>query len=240
MKKEIVLVISILCFASCTSSKPAKKSDAEFEKALQESEKDKNKKLDFLADEKLPNDEFIPPDTAGTLDTAVAPVEYKEIKPTTFAKYRIQVFAGSAENAYKNYTLLSSNPDYKEVYMIQDKDGKWKVWVGAYPTHSDADAARAKFIQSGFPDAWINEMKGSYAPAGPMFWVQIGSFQNESSAQKAKADAEGRIKENVTIEIVDKIWKVWVGGFSERTQADELKKRIQTQYPKSFIVRYGE
>ena len=124
--------------------------------------------------------------------------------------------------------------------MVQDRDGKWKVWAGAYPTHEEAEQAKNKFIQSGFPDAWINEMKGKYAPAGPMFWVQIGSFANESSAQKAKTDAESRIKEKVSIEVVDKAWKVWVGGFAERAQADELKKKMQSQYPKSFVVRYGE
>ncbi|MBL7959706.1 SPOR domain-containing protein [bacterium] len=241
MKRGIVFLLSVVFFTSCTATQPAKKSDADFAKALEESEKNKNKKLDFLADEKLPNDEFIPVDTAGVSDTAVVmPVEYKEIAPTTFAKYRIQVFAGSAENAYKNYVQLSSNPENKEVYMVQDQDGKWKVWVGAYPTHADAEAAKAKFIQSGYPDAWINEMKGRYAPAGPAFWVQIGSFQNEASAQKAKAEAETRIKEQVSIELVDKTWKVWVGGFAERGQADELKKKVQTFYPKSFIVRHGE
>ncbi|MBL7995480.1 SPOR domain-containing protein [bacterium] len=241
MKRGIACLLSIISFTSCATMQPGKKSDADFVKALEESEKNKNKKLDFLADEKLPNDEFIPPDTADISAAAVVmPVEYKEIAPTTFAKYRIQVFAGSVENAYKNYVQLSSNPENKEIYMVKDQDGKWKVWAGAYSTHADAETAKAKFIQSGYPDAWINEMKGRYAPAGPAFWVQIGSFQNEASAQKAKAEAESRIKENISIELVDKTWKVWVGGFAERGQADELKKKIQTFYPKSFVVRHGE
>ncbi len=242
MIKIFFFCAGFVFFTACTSTQPAKKSDADFAKALEESEKNKNKKLDFLADEKLPNEEFTPVDTVtASVDTVVAaPVEYKEIAPSTFAKYRIQVFAGSAENAYKNYRQLSSDPENKEVYMVQDKDGKWKVWAGAFPTHEEAEQSKNKFIQSGFPDAWINEMKGKYAPAGPMFWVQIGSFANESSAQKAKADAESRIKEKVSIEVIDKAWKVWVGGFAERAQADELKKKIQSQYPKSFVVRYGE
>lgn len=241
MRKGFLFILSVLYIAACTTTQPSKKSDADFAKVLEESEKNKNKKLDFLADEILPNEEFIPADTAVTLDTSVVVIpEYKEIVPVNLARYRIQVFAGSAENANKNYVQLSSNPENKDVYMVQDKDGKWKVWVGAYPTHAEAETAKSKFIQSGFPDAWISEMKGQYAPAGPMFWVQIGSLQNETAAQKAKAEAEARIKEKVTIEFVDKSWKVWVGGFSERAQAEELKKKLQKQYPKSFVVRYGE
>lgn len=237
MIRVLMFCTVLMCFISCTAAQPVKKTDADFAKAMEESEKSSNKKLDFLADEKLPNDEFTPADT---LNTVNMPVDYKEIVPTAYAKYRIQVFAGSPENAYKNYKQLSSVPENKEVYMIRDTDGKWKVWTGAYATHEEADRAKTKLIQSGYPDAWINEMKGKYAPAGPAFYVQIGSFQNEASAQKAKTEAEERLKEKANVERVDQTWKVWIGGYTERAQADELKKKIQAQYPKAFIVRYGE
>ncbi len=241
MKKFLLLSVCGIYLVSCTTTQPAKKTDADFSKALEESEKNKNKKLDFLADEKLPNDEFTPPDSVSRPDTlSLKRVDYKEITPASAARYRVQVFAGSAENAYKNYTLLSSNPENKEVYMILDKDGKWKVWTGGYTTHEEAERAKAKFRESGYPDAWINEMKGKYAPAGPAYWLQIGSFSTESAAQKAKAEAEARTKEKVTIEWVDKAWKVRIGGYAERAQADELKTKLQNFYPKSFVVRYGE
>jgi cell division septation protein DedD len=241
MKKYFLFGCCVLYLAACTTTQPLKKSDADFSKALEESEKNNSKKLDFLADEKLPNDEFTPPDSVIAVDTlSVKRVDYKEIIPASAAKYRVQVFAGSAENAYKNYSLLSSNPEHKEVYMIQDQDGKWKVWTGGYTTHDDAEKARDKFRTSGYPDAWINEMKGKFAPAGPAFWLQIGSFSTETSAQKAKADAESRTKEKVTIEMVDKAWKVRIGGYAERSQADELKAKLQNHYPKAFVVRYGE
>jgi cell division septation protein DedD len=244
-----VIVITVLMFVSligCKTTQTAAKSDEDFKKALEESEKNKNKKLDFLANEKLPNEEYVVKDTTTKAvqaeeESKLHPIDYAEVPPQKPAKFRVQVFAGSVVNAQKNYAKLSSEKP-NEVYMINDKEkGLWKVWVGNYATHDEAEKAKDQFIKAGYPDSWVHEMKGDYAPMENLFWVQAGALQNENAAQKLKSELESKQKEKVQIEKGEKIWKVWVGGYADKKQADELKKKLQgLGYAKAFIVKPGE
>jgi cell division septation protein DedD len=244
LKELFTFSLLAFLFSACQSTQTATKSEEEFGKALRESEKNKSAKLDFLANEKLPNEQYIVKDTTAKIqieeNTHFHPVDYNEVPPNQKAKFRVQIFAGSVVNAQKNYAKLSADIP-NEVYMINDKEtGLWKVWVGNYATHEEAEKAKEKYIKAGYPDSWVHEMKGQFAPPENLFWVQVGAFQTENSAQKLKSEMESKQKEKVQIEKADKAWKVWVGGYEENAKAETLKKNLQALgYAKAFIVKQG-
>ncbi len=230
--------------SGCTATKTTAKSDEDFKKTLEQSERNKNKKLDLLADEKLPNEEYIVKDTAiikNEEQIKLHPIDYNEVPPNQKAKFRVQVFAGSVVNAQKNYAKLLTEVPNDEVYMINDKEsGLWKVWVGNYATHDEAEKAKAQYLKAGYSDSWVHEMKGVYAPSENLFWVQVGALQSENAAQKLKTELESKQKEKVQIQQADKSWKVWVGGYEDRKQAEDLKKLLQgLGYAQAFIAKQG-
>lgn len=237
MKSLVVLALAALLFTGCPSSRQVTKSDLEFRAALEESGKHKGDKIDFLADEVLPNEQIKPVDSSDVvMPVAVATPEYKEVKPARPAKYRVQVFAGSAENAQKNYDRLHADSAYGEVAMIHDTDDKWKVWVGGYETHAEATTAKQTLIDEGYPDAWVNEMKGVPLPIG-LFWIQVGSFTAEASASALKNELSNTFKITGRVEKTDKAFKVWMGGVTTRSEAETLKQKLQSAgYPKAFLV----
>lgn len=232
----------VMCFGwsvwtGCTATQKTAKGDADFVALVQESDKNKDKKLDFLADEKLPNEEFKVSEKTG--ETALE-AEFLEKKPVKAAKFRIQVFAGSPLNAQKNFVRLDSvRPG--EVYMIKDAETDlWKVWVGNYMTRDEADKAKQEMISGGFPDAWIHEMKPPYdAPVtGPLFWVQVASLSGDAAASRMKEQLASAQREPVEIRQKDGTWKVWVGGYPDRAAAEDLKKMLEgLGYTKTFIVQ---
>lgn len=241
MIKKAVFFMSLTLFMAC-ATKPAVKSDKEYQQALEESEKNKDKKLDFLVDEKLPNEEYIPSDSA-SLNKETA--EFQEVPPTKPAKYRIQIFAGSAANAFKNFSKFGADNSGTEVYMINDKnENLWKVWVGGFNTKLQADSAKQKLIEGGYADSWVSEMKVAEeikTETTNLFWVQVGSFQSDASAQKIKSQLESKQTDKVIIKKTDTVWKVWVGGLAERTACESLKKKIgELGYQGVFIVQGGE
>lgn len=245
MLKQL-LAISILTFffSACQTTQTTTKSEDDFKKTLEQSQKNKTKKLDLLADEKLPNEEYVVKDTAKIQSeelTKLHPIDYNEVPPNQKAKFRVQVFAGSVVNAQKNYSKLSKEVPNGEVYMINDKEsGLWKVWIGNYATHNEAEKVKQQYLKAGYPDSWVHEMKGAYAPSENLFWVQVGALQNENAAQKLKSELESKQKEKVQIQQADKSWKVWVGGYEDRKQAEDLKKKLQGMgYAQAFIAKQG-
>ncbi len=238
MKVAFLMVSFLTILLACKTTQTVTKSDSEYDKALAESKKNTSEKLDFLADEKLPNDEYVVKDSTRLVEPLSA--DYKEILPSQKAKFRVQVFAGSAVNGNKNYELLRKDSLLQnEVYLIHDtSDGKWRVWAGNYKTHEDAEKTKARLIASGFADAWIHEMKASWAPSAELFWVQVGSFKENAAAEKTRNAITGR---TTIIKYTDNLYKVWVGGFEKRSEAEQLKKDLQnTGFPKTFIVQGAE
>ncbi|MBX7152186.1 SPOR domain-containing protein [bacterium] len=242
MIKRLVFFAALVLLAVGCTTKQTVKSDKEYQQALEESEKNKDKKLDFLANEKLPNEEYLPSDSASPNKEMT---EFQEVLPANSAKYRIQIFAGSPVNASKNFSKFGTDHPGTEVYMINDKnENLWKIWVGGFNTKHEADSAKQKLIESGYPDSWVSEMKASQEvkmTTTNLFWVQVGSFQNDAAAQKIKSELESKQTDKVIIKKTDAAWKVWVGGMADRTGCETLKKKIaELGYQGAFIVQGGE
>ncbi len=240
MKRIILTLIISIILAGCAGTQGAKQSDGRLDKAIAESDKNKSQKLDFLKDEKLPNEEYVPSDSglAGTKTVD----GFSEIPPTLSARFRIQLFSGSAENAHKMYRRYTSERNSTDVYVVYESESKtWKVWAGNFMTKNEADNAKTRLIEAGYEGAWVREMPAAEKKTTAdqeLFWVQLGSYQKESSAQQLFQKISGEYKDQVIIKTVGETYKVWIGGFSERSSADKLKAKLnQSGYPGVFVVQ---
>lgn len=241
---QSLLIFGLFCvgfLSGCTA--PQKTTDSRLDKAIAESEKNKSEKLDFLKDEKLPNEKFT------ATDSSALTGDYAEIPPTIPARYRVQLFSGTAANARKVYQQYVSAMNSTEAYVIYDvPSGTWKVWAGNYQNKSSADSAKLRLIEAGYADAWVREISDeqnaplrSASSSNSLFWVQLGSFQRESSAQQLLQKIRTDLKDQVIIKTVGNTYKIWVGGFSDRKQAEDLKNRLrQMGYSDGFIVQGQE
>lgn len=224
---KCILTFLTVLLVSCRTTKETGIANQDFEKALQESTV--IVKPDFLTDEKLPNEEYI------LSDTMVAAVSIAEVLPREWAPYRIQVFAGTADNAHKTHRDFSSRGGVHSSYLVRDSaDGLWKVWIGGLQTRVAADSLKAELIGLGYTGAWIKESPTS--TENKLWYVQVGSFQNQAAAEKTR---DRLAAQTVVIREVKGLWKVWVGGFPDRAQADELKRSL-TGFSGTFVVQDSE
>ncbi len=242
MFRYALFFAGVLVLTGCPGIQSTRQSDDKLNKAIAESDQNQSEKLDFLKDEKLPNEEYYPADSGSVSETDSG---YTEVPPTISAKYRIQVFSGSAANAQKLYNQYTGNHNATDVYVLHDAEsGFWKVWIGNYMTRPEADSAKVKLTELGFSGAWVKEMpqtSGSVKEPVELFWVQMGSFQKESSAQTLFEKLKTQFKDQVIIKTAGSVYKVWIGGFTERSMADDLKsKLVQQGYAGVFIVQGTE
>jgi cell division protein FtsN len=240
MYRYLLMIAGIVFLFNCAGTQNSKQSDDKLNKAIAESEKNKNEKIDFLKDEKLPNEEYVPADSAD--DLSAVDSGYTEIPPTINAKYRVQIFSGSAANAQKLYHQYTSQQNATDAYVLYDSESAfWKVWIGNYMTKPEADSAKAKLIELGFTGAWVKEMKQTAvvtSSSQELFWIQLGSFQKESSAQQLFQKVTDQVNDQVIIKTAGTSYKIWIGGFSDRAKADDLKaKLIQLGYQGIFVVQ---
>ncbi len=225
------LLLLTFLMTACQAMKKTGTPDDEFNKALKESEANRSEKLDFLVDEKLPNEEYV------VVDSAAMAKRFVEIRPERFAPFRIQIFAGSPENAFKTVTSFSSEDSLKPVYVIHDStDDLWKVWIGDCVNRKQADSLKSHLIGRGYEGAWVYESKGPVKSNAKLWWLQLGSFQSRAAAEKTMERV--RVDESRRIEIreVKGVFKLWVGGFSDRGPADQLKKEF-SDFSGAFVVQ---
>lgn len=230
---RIALLIALI-FCSCQSSRKAGKSDDEFDKALKESEAKRSEKLDFLADEKLPNEEYIVTDSA-----VISTDDFVEIRPERFAAFRVQIFAGTPENAFKTITEFTSRDSLKPAYVIQDTlDGLWRVWIGDCQDRKEADTLKATLIAAGYAGAWVVEMKSAATEfvEKKLWWLQLGSFQSRAAAEKAMERVPAADDRRIDIREIQGTFKLRVGGYPDRSKADQLKKEF-TDFKGAFVVQ---
>lgn len=71
----------------------------------------------------------------------------------------------------------------------------------------------------------------------PVFRIQILAVGDEVSAQDARQTAEVRLKQPAYVELVDGMYKVRVGDYGTRVEAEKaLRKCRESGYPDAWIV----
>ena len=67
--------------------------------------------------------------------------------------------------------------------------------------------------------------------------VQVYAFSSQESAENAAAQVRIQVSEPVYVEFVDGLYKVRVGDFTSRIQAETVRDRLRSMgYPDAFLV----
>ena len=83
----------------------------------------------------------------------------------------------------------------------------------------------------------LRAIKPIERPANPAYTVQVGAFARTDHALRAQKLAKDRFADLPifnTFEPFDKLYRVRVGKFDTRLQADSLRKSILKQFPKDY------
>jgi rare lipoprotein A len=71
------------------------------------------------------------------------------------------------------------------------------------------------------------------------FWVQVGAFGDPDNARRAEAELERSGEAAVVLEGLDEFWRVRVGPFDEKQQAERARNRITEAWPTARIIPCG-
>ncbi|MCJ7755006.1 MAG: septal ring lytic transglycosylase RlpA family protein [Thermoanaerobaculales bacterium] len=77
------------------------------------------------------------------------------------------------------------------------------------------------------------------APVADCFWVQIGAFSERDRALRVEAELETSGEVAVILEGLDELWRVRLGPFDEKPEAERTRNRITDAWPGSNIVPCG-
>ena len=79
-----------------------------------------------------------------------------------------------------------------------------------------------------------------YNPTG--FGIQIGSFAEIANLMKIGDDLNKSIKKELTVQVVNyqdaKAYRLIIGSFKSRSEAEKYQKNIIEQYPDCFIISF--
>lgn len=70
-----------------------------------------------------------------------------------------------------------------------------------------------------------------------VFWLQVGAFKSSDAAEEQKAILAWNALENVRIEKAGNLWKVRVGPFKTRQEANEIQAQLNDQGIKASVTR---
>jgi rare lipoprotein A len=77
------------------------------------------------------------------------------------------------------------------------------------------------------------------APAADCFWVQVGAFSERDRAVRVEQELEREGEPAVILEGLDKLWRVRLGPFDSKQEAERARNRITDDWPGSNIVPCG-
>jgi rare lipoprotein A len=71
------------------------------------------------------------------------------------------------------------------------------------------------------------------------FWVQVGAFGDPGNARRAEAELERNGVEAVVLEGLDELWRVRIGPFDQKKQAETARNRITDAWPGANVIPCG-
>jgi rare lipoprotein A len=71
------------------------------------------------------------------------------------------------------------------------------------------------------------------------FWVQVGAFSERGRALSAETELEATGEQAVVLEGTDELWRVRLGPFDDRSEAERTRNRVTNDWPGAHIVACG-
>jgi rare lipoprotein A len=71
------------------------------------------------------------------------------------------------------------------------------------------------------------------------FWVQVGAFSERERASRAESELEATGEQAVVLEGTDELWRVRLGPFGDRSEAERTRNRVTNHWPGAHIVPCG-
>jgi len=107
-------------------------------------------------------------------------------------------------------------------------------------TVTDKPAKSYEKVSSSPGEIYYEIMTLKAHPSG--YGVQVGSFREMVNLLKLTEGISTKYKKTVRIQVGkvknNKVYRVFVGEFSAKEDAEELKNQLSDTYPGSFVVRY--
>jgi|GEM_PF-5784680 hypothetical protein len=149
----LIMGFSLGCAAIPVLGKRSTANDQQFQKGLKYSEWLFKQPVDFLEGEPFRRDLK----QLSAAEKRVPPPPKEEALPPqdTIRTYAVQVGSFRYEQNARNFLqqVREGHPQWK--FSLHFSDGLWRVVVGFYGTHADAEVIRDLLREEGFPDAWI-------------------------------------------------------------------------------------
>lgn len=197
-------------------------------------------------------------DDAFLLQPSALPAERSAVSPGTptlpsshgkETSYRVQIVAvpdsETAEQVREEVEQKFKSP----VYTQYDGDTRlYKVHLGSFRTALEAKEMLARAKSGGFPESFIVRANVDVArepvvarrPETALgFRVQIFSASSQLAAEGAQAEAKERLgRDDVYVELEHPYFKVRVGNFPQRKEAEAFAKQVKAQgYDAAFLAR---
>jgi cell division septation protein DedD len=181
------------------------------------------------------------------------PPNYREVDG-----FRVQVFAGlDSINAF-NTKIKVQTATYDSVYLVNE-GGLVKIQVGDFLYRVDADNQNMQLRRAGFSGSWVVPKKirvpleesreiptdstasikseAHTEQDSVKFRIQVLATGDLDRAQQLKIQLQNRFGLDSWFEEAGGLYKVYLGKFSERANAEEVLKKVrEDQYPDAWLV----
>lgn len=158
-----------------------------------------------------------------------------EIISEKMVGYRVQLFAGQNKEGAEKVREMAKDVTNFKIYILLASDDLYKVQVGDFKSKIDAEALRGKLVGE-FKGAFIakayincnNTTTVAEEAQSSGFFIQIGAFSSRPGAEQYQSMAKEMNFTNCIIKREDELYKVLVGSFETRENAETAKENLIT------------
>lgn len=149
--------------------------------------------------------------------------------------YKIQIFASNNKEASK-YEASRVLTELSQTAEVINDGGLWKVHIGAFSERKDAESFREKLRNLGWRDAFIINVeeigflvRNNKAELRPnnYFSVQVLATEDRVEARSLMRNIIELKFEDTFIVFKKNLWKVRVGRFSEKVDAEKCIDKLK-------------
>lgn len=175
-------------------------------------------------------------------------IAYAEPLDTTEIVPQVILITAAEEGSGFRVQIFSTESEEKAVELVERvkfllpynthihfEDGSYKVRVGDFIYKNEADAAAEEIRLGEFDDSWVVECPISLSQDG--FRIQLAAMNSPFNASTYAKLVESDM--NIPIHVVKEndIWKVRVGDFISKAEAEDFKTRLNEMgYSEVWVV----